>query len=48
MQDNIVGGSTQYGYTDDSLLFVHWSIVHKPLWVTDHGKTQIEAIFFVS
>jgi hypothetical protein len=49
MQDTIVGGSTQCGYTDDSLHFVRWSIVYKPLWVTDHRKTQIEASnFFVS
>jgi hypothetical protein len=44
MQDNIVGGSTRRGYTDNSLHFMCWCIVHKPLWVIEAILLSVEGL----
>jgi hypothetical protein len=44
MQDNIVGGSTRHGYTDNSLHFMRWFIVHKPLWVIEAILLSVEGL----
>jgi hypothetical protein len=44
MQDNIVGGSTRRGYTDNSLHFMRWCIVHKPLWVIEAILLSVEGL----